>query len=234
MKKILLSSVVVASLFAGGDISPVVDIVPVIVHKVLNQPLYSSALKVGTLGVGVDFSIPMSESVNIRLNVNGFKYSTTTNQNNIDYTATASLLTAGILMDYYPMKSNQFRMSIGTYYNGNNFDFDASLSNPITINGVNYNSSSLGSLNMKTLTNKFAPYIGIGCGEKGHEKGWGLTADVGVLYHGTPIVDATVKTTSTSPATIQADVEAERVKLQDTLSKYSVYPVIMVGASYSF
>jgi len=234
MKKILLSSCVAISLFAGGDISPVVDIVPVITAPVVSQPLYSSAFKFGTLGVGVDFSIPMTESFNMRFNINGFKYSTTTNQNNIDYTATASLLTAGILMDYYPFKSNEFRMSIGTYYNGNSFDFDIGSSTAVTLNGVNYNAGQLSSLNMTTLTNKFAPYIGIGCGEKGHEKGWGLTADVGVLYQGKPVIDATVKNTSTSPATIQADVEAERVKLQDTLSKYSVYPVIMVGASYSF
>ena len=234
MKKILLSSCVAISLFAGGDISPVVDIVPVITAPVITQPLYSSAFKVGTLGVGVDFSIPMSESFNIRLNLNGFKYSTTINQSNIDYTATASLLTAGILMDYYPFKSNEFRMSIGTYYNGNNFDFDIGSGTAVTLNGVSYTSAQLGTISMKTLTNKFAPYIGIGCGEKGHEKGWGLTADVGVLYHGTPIVDATVTTTASSPASIKSDVEAERSKLQDTFSKFSVYPVVMVGASYSF
>ena len=230
MKKLLASILILSSAYAGGVKNIVEPKCTTI--DIVQESYYNIALKVGTLGVGVDFSMPITNYLNARLNVNGFSYSYDTTQNGIDYSATASLLTAGALLDYYPMSTNAFRISAGVYYNGNKVEGDVSVVGS-TFNG---NSYANGSVALESKFNEVAPYIGIGWGNKGDEKGWGLSVDIGAMYHGEPGIDATVTTTlplATANA-LKNDVETERAKLENDFKSYSFYPVVMIGATYTF
>ena len=234
MKKLIASVLILSSAYAGGDINIVEP--KYVEIDVPQESYYTMALKVGTLGVGVDFSIPITDYLNARLNVNGFKYDYDTTQNGIDYSASATLLTAGVLLDYYPMSTNAFRISAGVYYNGNKVETDGELSTGVTLAGTPYTPAQIGSLEFDSKFNEVAPYIGIGWGNKGSEKGWGFSVDIGAMYHGEPGIDATVTTNLPAPAstTLKADVETERAKLEDDFKSYSFYPVIMIGATYTF
>ncbi len=229
MRKLIASILIATSAYAGGT-KDIVEPVCVVI-EVPQESYYNVALKVGTLGVGVDFSMPITDYLNARLNINGFSYSDTMTENGIDYSATATLLTAGLLLDYYPMASNAFRVSAGVYYNGNQLEGDAELASGITIKGNPYTSAQIGSLAIETKLNEVAPYIGIGWGNKGSEKGWGFSVDVGAMYHGEVGIDATL---ATSSLTVENDVEAERLSLENDMSDYSFYPVIMLGVTYTF
>ena len=235
MKRLLASVLMLSLAYAGGSKNIVEP--KCVVIDMPKESYYNMALKVGTLGVGVDFSMPITNYLNARLNVNGFKYSYDTTQNSIDYSATASLLSAGALLDYYPMSTNAFRISGGVYYNGNKVEGDANVASPLSLNGsVPYAVGQIGSLAFDSKLNEVAPYIGIGWGNRGDEKGWGLSLDIGAMYHGEPGIDATVTTTlplATANA-LKNDVEAERAKLEDDFKSYSFYPVVMIGATYTF
>ena len=230
MKRLLASVLMLSLAYAGGSKNIVEP--KCVVIDMPKESYYNMALKVGTLGVGVDFSMPITDYLNARLNVNGFKYSYDTTQNGIDYSATATLLSAGALLDYYPMSTNAFRISAGVYYNGNKIEGDVGVVGS-TFNG---NSYANGSVALESKFNEVAPYIGIGWGNKGIEKGWGLSIDIGAMYHGEPGIDATVTTTLPLAAAtaLKNDVEAERAKLEDDFKSYSFYPVVMIGATYTF
>ncbi|MFK5975558.1 MAG: hypothetical protein QM493_03515 [Sulfurovum sp.] len=235
MKKIIASILIVTSAYAGGS-KNIIEPVCVVIDVPQQELYYNMALKVGTLGVGVDFSIPITNYLNARLNVNGFKYDYDTTQNGVDYSASATLLTAGVLLDYYPMTSNAFRVSAGVYYNGNKAELNAKATAPITLGSNTYTVGQIGSLFTETKLNEVAPYIGIGWGNKGVEKGWGFSVDIGAMYHGEPGIDTTVTTTLVAPAstTLKNDVEIERKKLEDDFKSYSFYPVVMLGVTYTF
>jgi len=235
MKKLLLpifASITFSSSAFGGN-TFVAPLVPIL--DIQTPSYYTLALKAGTLGLGIDFSLPLNEYFSTRLNVNGFSYNTNKTKNNIDYSLTATGLTAGLLLDYYPIQSLDFRLSSGVYYNGNALKGDAKAkAGSYTINGNTYTSAQVASISTKTKMNKVAPYIGIGWGNKGKEKGWGFSLDVGAIYQGKIGLDTTLTQTATSPATLKASVEAERKKLENDMSSYTFYPVIMLAVSYAF
>lgn len=238
MQKLLLpvlASITLSSSAFGGN-TFVAPLVPIL--DIETPSYYTVALKAGTLGIGVDFSLPLNDYFSARLNINGFSYTGDTTQDDVDYEATATLLTAGILLDYYPIHSSAFRVSAGVYYNGNVFEGDAQVNKAITLGTTSYNIGEIGSLAIESKLNEVAPYVGIGWGNKGTEEGWGFSLDVGAMYHGEVGIDATVKPSTalatSTEAVLVANVETERKNIEDDMSAYSFYPVIMIGVSYAF
>ena len=253
MYKIVLSGVAFAmmgsSLFAGGNIAPVETVVEPMV-EVESSSFYTAGLKVGTLGVGAELSIPVNESLSARFSVNGLSYSDQDvyddDGSEIAYDASIDLLTVGLLLDYYPMVESQFRLTAGAYYNGNGFD---ALGEPTAgtydIDGIEYQADDIGALTADSDFDNIAPYIGIGWGNKGTEAGWSFSLDVGAMYHGEAKLNANVTRGAGIPADdggqndilfdqIQDGVETERQNAQDDLNDFQWYPVIMVGVTYTF
>lgn len=249
MHKIVLSVAAFAmmgsSLYATDPVEPVIKPMGEVVEEV-GSSLYTSGFKVGTLGLGLDLSIPVNESFNVRFNVSGLNYSKEDSEEDIDYDASIDLLTVGLLLDYYPMVESQFRLTAGAYYNGNGFDAEAiPTAGTYEINDVIYQADDIGSLTAETVLNKVAPYVGIGWGNKGSEAGWGFSIDVGAMYHGEAELEASVTRGVGIPTDgggpndilfdqIQDDVETERQSAEDDMSDFRWYPIIMVGVTYTF
>jgi outer membrane protein W len=241
MKKITLSLLSVAALsslsFAGGDF--VAEVKPVeVIPDVVESSTYAVGFKVGTLGLGLDISRSITEKLNLRLNINGASYSDTQCESDVEYDYDLTLVSAGLLLDYYPM-NNEFRVSAGAYYNGNEFELTAQPRNGLyTLNGVNYTPAQIGSLTGKVDFDEFAPYVGVGWGNSTKKAGWSFSVDAGIMYHGEPNVELT-PTCGTAVAAalcteITNNVEAERVELVNELSDYKLYPVVSVGVTYTF
>lgn len=98
MKKLLLpilASMTLSSSAFGGN-TFVAPLIPIL--DIETPTYYTVALKTGTLGIGVDFSMPLNDYFSARLNVNGFSYTGDTTQDDVDYEATATLLTAGVYL----------------------------------------------------------------------------------------------------------------------------------------
>lgn len=244
MHKTILSGVMVSMmassiLFADGDsvtlVEPVVE-VPETTIEDTSSKLYNMGLKVGTLGVGIDVSTPINNSFAFRVNVNGATYSHSASEEDIDYDADLKFSNAGVLVDYFPFESVGFHLSAGAYYNANKIEAQAQPNGTLTIDDVDYDASQIGSLDAKLDFDKFAPYVGLGWGNDSRSEGFGFSLDLGVLV-GKTNVDLTATRGVVDDATwaeIQNSVENEKAQLDDNLDKLNVYPVIMVGITYTF
>jgi hypothetical protein len=241
MKKIVMSSVMVlafgSSLYAGGDLGTTEPVIDTPTVEVENEPrAYNLGLKFGTLGLGLDLSTPVTEALSVRFNVNGLTYSDTQEIDDVNYDGDLDLLTVGALLDYYPTSTN-FRLSGGVYYNDNKFSGTAvpTATTVVELNGVDYGVDDIGRVDSEVTFNTFAPYLGLGWGNRVEESGWGFSLDVGAMYHGEPEskIDVVINN-PTIEQQIRDDVEAEKRSAQEDISDYKFYPVVMVGVNYSF
>jgi len=238
-RKLLVSGLILAlssSLYAGGEFKELEPVIDTPLIEVEEKRNYNVALKLGTLGVGLDVSTAISDNLAVRFNVNGLKYNHVEEIDDIKYDGDFKPFTAGVLLDYFPL-DNAFRLSGGAYYNGNKFIGTATptATTNIEINGISYGVNDVGQLDTEITFDKIAPYIGIGWGNDTRTEGWGLSLDIGAMYHGTPKADLDV--TVNNPlleAQIKNDVVAEKQELLDEIEKYKVYPVVMIGVNYTF
>jgi len=191
--------------------------------------------KAGTLGLGGDINMGLSDSISMRAGFDYFKYKTHINASSMNFNFNLKLKTAHAIADWYPFQGS-FRASGGIFYNANRFSLIANPSSGnFTLNGTPYSTGQIASVNPVITFNKVAPYFGVGWGNpvaKG--KGWGFTSDFGVLFQGKPVVDLTIVCPSTCPGSLATDAEAERIKLQNDLKNFQWWPVATFGISYQW
>jgi hypothetical protein len=178
----------------------------------------------GTTGVGAHLSMPLQPNLNARVGFNFLNYSYNTDIDDINYDFKLKLRTFDALLDYFPTDGG-FRISGGLSYNGNKIDAVGlpNGSGTYVINGTVYTAASAGRIDGRIDFRKAAPYLGIGWGNPVKAKGWGFTADLGVLFQGSPKTNL-ANSGCTAPA---AD-------LADKADDYKFYPVLRIGASYRF
>ena len=255
MKKILLSTIAVLAMsgvaVAGPGVIETDKPIAIIPHDVVYGSFYTVGLRVSTLGVGVDVSMPLSRHFNLRANVNGLTYSRNLddiikNQGGIDINAfggTAdgkiSFLTVGLLIDWYPFETSDFFLSGGVYYNANKITLSGN--GKTTLNGTDYKASVSGDL---LFGKSVAPYIGLGWGNRGDEAGWSWSFEIGGMYENIPTISLnptdTTGLNASNVISLNNDIKVEETKVNDeisnnNLSKYTkIYPVISFGITYSF
>ncbi len=194
----------------------------------------------GTTGVGLHLTVPAMENVNARLGFNYLDYSRSGSTSDVDYDIKMKLGTFDALLDWY-VNGSAFRVTGGVTFNNNKIDAVAksNAAGTYTIQGHTYNAASAGQINGTIDFKKAAPYLGIGWGNAlaKQEKGWGFTADLGVLLQGSPSTTLT-NTGCTAPSSVCAqlatDVAAENVLLTDKANDFKIYPVARIGVSYRF
>lgn len=209
--------------------------------------------KVGTLGPGLELDYSFNESWNIRLQANGYTYSDTFEEDDIDYNGEIELSTYGLLVDWRPF-DGVFHITGGAYSNGNELRGDAisSGSETFEIGDLEYRGTSSDPLTLDTaivLGDETAGYLGFGWGQS-YEDGFMFSLEIGVLFSGEPDVQLEVAGTAevvgypgyqfdvngNSPEAIefQANVAEEIVNLEEDISDFEVYPVIALGIGYRF
>lgn len=210
-------------------------------------------IKLGTLGPGVEFDYSLNENWNIRIQANGYNYSDTFEEDDIDYTGEINLSSFGALVDWRPF-SGTFRVSGGVYSNGNKLKGTAiSRSGEIfEIGDIEYQGVAADPLTLNTsvkLGGASAGYVGLGWGNSG-ASGWLFSFEVGVLLSGSPEVELgfdgsaervnnlgiTFDVNGNSPEALefQNEIDVEVSNLEDDISDFEYYPVIALGIGYRF
>lgn len=199
--------------------------------------LFTVGVKAGTLGLGLELSTPINSFMTLRLNANKFEYSTTDDSlysTLLTSAKTYHLDTKGLLLDLHLWN---IRVSTGLYINNNTITY---LSKPkknigIVLNNNHYTLSDVTQIESTVSFNKLAPYLGVGWGNNGGTKGWNVSIDVGLMYHGDPSLEINLKTNrALTTSTIKNDLETERKKQEKELTNFPFYPVVMIGATYAF
>jgi hypothetical protein len=194
------------------------------------------APKVGTTGAGLDVTIGLSPSINLRLGGQGYTRSETRREQEIEYDADLELLSGQLLLDLHP-GGRGFRLSAGVVLNANEVTAVSTERTTYTINATVYPVGLVGRLRGKVEAEKIAPYLGVGWGNAvGPGSRWRLALDVGAFYQGEPEVSLVAQPIIPIlvPSEFFEDLEAERRQIEEDVSDYTVYPVVAIGVSYRF
>lgn len=196
------------------------------------------AAKVGSAGAGVDFIVPVNDKFKVRLGYSGYNFSGSDTRQSVNYDYSAKIGGWNLLGDWHPTGGG-FRLSGGLYSPNYDLSGNAKMAGgTVTVNGVTYNSTDLGSLSMSAKWNKVSPYIGIGYdGFNSTKAGFFFTADAGVIVTSGPKVKLTANCTSATASvctTIASDVAAEQTKVQNDLNSFKALPVVQIGVGYRF
>jgi len=195
--------------------------------------------KAGTLGLGAELTTQLSRSMNGRLGINAFNYSSSGTHNTINYNSKLQLQTVDALADWF-LFDNNFRVSAGVFYNNN----QATLTGQPTggsyvINGTTYSAAQVGSLQGKMTFNNFAPYFGIGWGDPvSSGAGWSVSSDLGILFQGAPKATLTAACgagmTAPQCTALQNNATAEQSQLENSLRNYRYYPIASISVNYQW
>lgn len=190
-------------------------------------------VKAGTLGAGVELSKSFGEKFSVGLGFNAYDLKTTDSSSDIDYDFNFDLQTVALLGHYHPF-SGIFRLTAGALYNKNELKLTGkpSAGSTYSINGVSYTAAQVGTLTGTLTFNSTAPYFGLGWGNRPGGK-LGLSADIGVLYQGSPNL-ALSATGALSDPGLASNLEQERRSAEEDLSDFEWYPVISLGLYYRF
>lgn len=193
----------------------------------------------GTTGASLHVTLPVMDSVNARLGVNGLKYNTDIDTDDANFDANLKLNTYDALLDWYPSATN-FRLTAGLVYNKNRITVKAvpTAGTTYTFNDTAYDASQAGVVDGRMSFKKVAPYVGIGWGNAlAKNSNWGFSTDVGVMYQGAPRTFLSNSGCSAGAIVcdqLAGDLAQESASLNDKVDKAKFYPVIRVGLSYKF
>ncbi len=190
------------------------------------------SLKANTLGVGADLTVNMGKWLNARAGINYGQFDFAFSMDEADVIGELRWRTIPVLLDWHPT-GKQFRFSLGGMFNGNRIGVSADPYEPIKFQGTNY---SIDGLDGSIEFDRFSPYLGIGYGNATGDGRFHFACDIGIMYHGKPIVRATVQ--SSLPPALQEqldrDFERELDEFRDSISDWRYYPLVSIGFSFSF
>ncbi len=193
----------------------------------------SAGLEISTLGAGLSVAYPVTDSLSVRGIYHQYEYDYSDVEDGIDYNFELDLQNASLLLDYYPFTSG-FRLSGGVALNGNEVTGVARPSNTsYQIGDQTYTAAEVGTLNGTVDFKELAPYLGIGFTSGRDRSGLQFSADLGVLFQGTPDVTLNATGAAANPA-LASDLNREQANLQSDLEDFEFYPVLSLGLSYAF
>jgi hypothetical protein len=209
------------------------------------------AVKVGTLGIGVDGAVAVNDKSNVRVGADFFNFNHDFDNDGITIAAHLKLRSVMAQFDWFPT-GGSFHVSPGLMlYNGNRVE-----GNAITPGGRQF---SLGNETLmsnpanpvvgtaKVEFKKVAPAITIGWGHlaSNSDRHWTIPVELGVVFSRQPTATLALtgsaclpngtncRNVATEPQ-LQADVRQEEANLNDDISVLKMIPVISFGFGYRF
>ena len=150
--------------------------------------------------------------------------------NGVSYTGSFKSSHTGLFADWFPF-SGGFRLVGGVTANDTKFNVNGVGTGNATINGKSV--SMVGNYFNVTLKYPTAtPYLGVGYGHQQSTKGLGFYADVGVMF-GSFTADVSTNLVGQNGIT-QADVDAQKQSMNDSLGGLKVLPSVSLGMVYRY
>ena len=189
----------------------------------------SVGVKAGTTGLGIEAAMPVTSNWNARAALNGFNYDNDFDQEGIDYDGTLRLQSASLMADWHVF-GGAFRVSPGLFLNNNELRGRAEGS--LDIGNDIYGGRLDATIDWRTL----APYLGIGWGDSFRGGRVTVSADLGVMFTGSPSVSLKGQELSgtVDPAIFEEDLRREEANLNRELRDVKYWPVATLGVSYRF
>lgn len=197
----------------------------------------SAGVSAGTLGVGPEVGVRFSRKVGMRANAmladTGLSDVEATG-GELDYSGNLRTRSVGAMLDFYPAGGG-FRISTGFRLNGNKAVLKATPTTNATIGARTVTPVQVGTLRASYRVRDWAPAVTVGyAGDIAPRLTLGVEA--GALYHGAPRITALRSqggTLSNDPG-FAADLETERMLIQNDIGDYKFYPVVQASLAYRF
>jgi hypothetical protein len=191
-------------------------------------PHFGVAAHVGTLGLGLDVAVALHPRLGARLGANFFPTTFDATASQVSYTVEMASPQFTAMVDLY--LAGPLRLTGGAVLASDNIALEGSAIGSIEIGGVTYPGSDVGTLRGVIVTRELSSYLGLGIGNPAASK-FGFFLDIGAAFHGTPAFGLTADGPLASDPTFAANLEAERLEIEDDVSKLKVYPVVSIGMS---
>lgn len=191
-------------------------------------------VKAGTLGAGVEASVSLVPSLNLRLGTNGYTYDFSDTLDEIRYDAELELDTQSLILDWHPL-GGSFRLSAGLFRNGNEASLSGGATTGATIGDTFYSPTDIGQISGAVSFDSTASYLGIGWGNAvGRNKRFGFSVDLGILFQESPDVNLSTTGLLASDPGFQADLRQEEANIEADIEDFEAYPVISLGFTFRF
>ena len=189
---------------------------------------FGVAGRVGTLGIGFEGAVGLSDRVVVRggVGVSTIEASTTFNDIRVDLTLPGSWYNLGI--DFY--LSSAFRIGGGVLFKPDDPTLTGAFDGPVDIGGRTFTPSEIGTLTGRVMSDNQAAYALIGFG-KHTSRGIGLSLDVGAAFLGTPSVSLAAEGgTFPDQAELNQRLDQEARDFEDDMKAYlQVWPILNLG-----
>lgn len=194
---------------------------------------FTAAVTGGTLGIGPEIGYRASDAVGFRGSATFLSISKGFDSDDIAYDGKVKLKSYGAMLDFYP-GGGRFRLSAGARINRNRAEADATPTTNTEVGNAIYTPAQIGRLSGNGTVKKFAPAATLGWAG-GNRSGFMFTSEVGALFQGRVRINRFTATGSAqSNVAFQADLERERLSLQDDVDKFKVYPILQFGIGWRF
>jgi hypothetical protein len=194
------------------------------------------ALRLSTLGVGLELGKQLLDHLSIRAGANVGSYNKEgKEQSDITYDVHLRLKAAELLADLAPGRRGNFHFTLGLLTNPVTIKANGrpTASGTFTINDHSYTSAQVGTLSADGKFPSVSPYLGLGFGTPARKGGRvKFLFDLGASI-GKPRLSLSATGAQSNP-TLQADLDAQRDKTQKDLDKVKVYPVLSLGLAFHF
>lgn len=187
----------------------------------------------GFLGYGLGYAQPLGPYFGVRIDhaTAGSRNERRTEEG-VEYDAKLKLDRTNLLADWFVM-GGSFRLSGGLTFANYKLALDSAGSGgTINVGGATYVVTPADGFTATVKYPSSMPYVGIGWGHGGSDKGWRFALDLGAAI-GKPKVSVVTRGQLALPAA-QADVDREVQELRDGVGSVRVMPQLMLSVGYSF
>jgi len=192
-------------------------------------------VQAGTLGIGPQVAVPLGDRTAARLVAGLYSHETTYDETGIEYDAEAELRSALLLLDFHP-GGGGFRLTLGGGWNGTGLDVSAPVEELLRREVPDLPPLPLdaGTVHGRAEGQTLVPYAGLGFGGAPRGRGrWGVSFDLGAVYHGEPEVELGTSLPFALPAQLQRELDLiaadEEARLEQELRDYTWLPVVALG-----
>ncbi|WP_254795337.1 hypothetical protein [Halomonas sp. QHL1] len=190
----------------------------------------------GTTGFGADASWRFHENLAVTARyTDGLDLDTDFDEDGVNYNADFGMKASSVKMDYFPFGGRFFLSAgimmpdieanvVGTPDDGSTYE----------INDNTYTATEIGSVvGSATVSDGTQPYVGLGW-RSSHQSGLSFFSEFGVVATNVDVSLSTTRNLEALNPQLQEDIRAEEQSLKDDIDKLPVFPVAVLGVSYTF
>lgn len=189
-----------------------------------------------TTGFGGDVSWRFHDKLALTARyTGGLDFNISIDEEDIDYDADFEMKASSLKVDYFPF-GGSFFLSAGAMMS----DIDANVTGTpqaggvYTFNDQDYSAAEIGSVSgAAKITDGTQPYVGLGW-RSSHESGFGFFSEFGVVATDVDVSLSTSRGFENIDQQLNDDIRGEEKSIEDDMEQLPVFPVALVGISYTF